>query len=220
MKQATLEKKRADPPIAFPIAMMIALAILGSLFIQGVVSTSNAKEEEEVENMRIEEVFFILTHVDDDSITVDITIYLTNTGNKDTGEVNITAFAKRTKTNIGSGQGSAIISKIETGKTDNAKISMEFDKNETFKIEIMVFDDRYLGPQGYGEITTGDVDQSAEDFVNEGSGGSPGNAEDDDDKDEAMMGADSSASFVLCFFVFIPVLLIILFMAAAKQGWL
>ena len=202
MASRAQQKLKEDPPLLFPIVFLLVLGILASSFMYGVYVDYRDDDTIIVEGLRIEEVFFILTGVKDDSIVVDITIYVTNIGNKESGEINITAFAVRNDNSITYAQGSAIIPMIPGENTQQTKISMELDKHRTFRIDIIAFEDHMIKETGYGKITTGEVDQTAVDFVS----GEGGNAKEygEDGSGAAMLGGGSA----LC--IFVPVIIVVL----------
>lgn len=216
LRKEELRRKQTDPPLMFPVAMAIVLVLLGALFIHGVVSTADSGDEDVVDGLRIEEVFFVLTEVREESITVDITIYITNTGNQETGVIDINSFAIKTKNNIVYDEGSAAIQKIGTDRTAKAVISMDFQKNESYRIDILTFDDHLIGPHGYGQITTGEVEQNVKDFVNEGSNAGKEYANGGAEADMAYLGG---GSFLFCGMFFIPVIIITMYIGASKRGW-
>ena len=203
MASRAQQKLKEDPPLLFPIVFLLVLGILASSFMYGVYADYRDDDTIIVEGIRIEEVFFILTGVKDDSIVVDITIYVTNIGNKDSGEINITAFAVRNDNSITYAQGSANIPMIPGENTQQTKISMELDKHRTFRIDIIAFEDHMIKETGYGKITTGEVNQTAVDFVS----GEGGNAKEygEEDSGAAMLGGGGSA---LC--IFVPVIIVVL----------
>ncbi|MCK4613588.1 MAG: hypothetical protein KAU14_02195, partial [Thermoplasmata archaeon] len=168
-----------DQPLTFPVALLLLLGIFASAVIYSASLSSGGEDETITEGLRIEEVFFILEGVDEDSMTIDINIYITNVGNQDSGVINISAFAENTDNKITYAQGSAVIPVIEGERSKNTTITMDLDKNQSFIIKIRLFEDGMIKIKGSAEVTTGELSQSAEKFVtNDGRPDAAGNGTD------------------------------------------
>ncbi len=152
-------------PLALPFFVLLVVFALGFAVVSSAYVTTGDEDETELEGLRIEEVFFMHTGMQEDTITIDIHIFLTNMGEKDAKSIRISAKAENQKNSITYAKGEALIPEIKGEKTTLSIISIALAKNQSFTINILVFEDGMLKKQGSGEVQTGEINQSAKEFV-------------------------------------------------------
>ena len=83
---------------------------------------------------------------------MDVTVYLSNTGDETSRNVTMIAHAVNQKTNMGEDKQKVFVYDIPPMKTAEANIELDMPSDKEYRIDIIVFEDGLITKQGYGTV--------------------------------------------------------------------
>jgi len=191
------DREAVHQPLALPLILFLLLFSAAAGMI-GVLASydANAGDNSSGEGLEIEEVFFRLEDVDDDTVKIVISVYITNYGGKRSGDILLNIYAENTRNKLVYDRANKTVEAIEGERTVEATIPIELPRNNTFRIKVILFEKGMIKITGYGEVSLGAIDQEVEDFLVDGDakGGS-----DDDDTEGDELGASGFEVLLLVF---------------------
>jgi len=163
------------PLTVFALLLASWLGILMVLY-----SDTGSGDDDAEPDLRIEEVFFILEDIDQEQefVTIDISLYITNYGDAESGEITLSIYAENKKNDLIYDRANQSVDPIDEERTVETIIPIQLPVNNSFRIRVYLFEDRMITITGYGEISLSSVSQTVVDFTT-GGGGADEKAEDD-----------------------------------------
>ena len=134
--------------IVIVIALVLLFSILGSAIIYRDVIKKHQKTDAFLE---VEEVYFILLPSEKGGYRLSVTTFITNTGEKDCVS-KLRGFGIDKKTNLAMDDIEIGIGTIPAGKTVEFSSEMEFEKNVTYRIDLIIFKDGLISVKGLGYV--------------------------------------------------------------------
>ncbi len=179
--------------IVAAVLLIILLSVL-SYFV------SNIKGDDT--DLIVDEVFFNHIEMEGAESDLKISVLLTNEGENEIDDVMVRAFVIERDSNLARDEDRAEVGGILGKTTKEADLFISVPNNDTYRIEILVFEDSKLTLRGSGTI----------DLVGVGVASEYAGADDDDDMlDDSSIGwgsgdADSQLLGILCFFILLLII--------------
>ena len=187
------------------VGMLILTVVLGSFALN--------LEEEKDTYLKVDEVFFVFESIDENSMDLKIIVFLTNDGTSDIEDVKIRAFVIETNSNLARDEDTIVMGKVSGSSTKEGELHVSIPTNDTYRIEIIVFEESKLTIRGAGSINLEGVGV-AQDYQNVN----------DDDlgsvEEDAASFAGGSCSFIVCLGVlgsFVVIIVIVYIVQQVKK---
>jgi len=209
--------------------MMFVLVLVMGMTLVVISRSDTAEAEPETKaELEIEDgmVFFQLDDIENGSYKMTISIYITNYGEEESGEVRLNIYAENKANDIVYDSANQTVDPIPGRKTAEIKIPIELPDNNSFRIRIFLFDAGLIKIQGYGEVALNQVDPTVVEYKNEADDDpldiSPSEETDDSGGSIGSMsindgGADSFVIGTICV-VGVVVLIVLIFMATGGSS--
>ncbi len=193
--------------IAFIIVIVIASLL--AYFVSQI-------EAEKGTDLIVDEVYFSpTTDLGGKDSDLKILVFLTNEGKGDIDEVKVRAFAVETDSNLARDEDSVTMGNILGKTTSEGELFISVPNNDSYRIELLVFEDGKLTIRGSGTVDLKGVGM-ASDYKTSG---------DDDTSDNELSygfgspdSAGSAPFFALCIFLVLPVIIIGIIIYAVVKG--
>ncbi len=139
--------------------------------------------EEEDTDLSVEEVYFASEELGGVDTDLKIIVFLTNNGKTDITNVKVRAFIIESDSNLARDEDSVLLGRIRGKTTLEGELHISVPNNDSYRIELLVFEDSKLSIRGSGSIDLKGVgvvtDYMNLDTTNDESGwGAPDSAED------------------------------------------
>ncbi len=194
-----LYQKREPRPPSFVLPVVVFSVFLVSwLGILLVFNADTGSGDEAPAALAVEDVFFQLDELDEEMVQIEISIYITNYGREESGEIELVFNALNMSNSFGVDNATTEIGRLAGERTVEARVPMELPTNTSYRIKIRVAEDGMTTIEGSGEISLGEVSQSVVDFTTEdGSSGRGAPNMYDDDEESAMDAPGFASGFTL-----------------------
>ncbi len=191
------------------IIIVIVIASILAYFVSQI-------EAEKGTDLIVDEVYFSpTTDLGGEDSDLKILVFLTNEGKGDIDEVRIRAFAVETDSNLARDEDSVTMGNILGKTTSEGELFISVPNNDSYRIELLVFEDGKLTIRGSGTVDLKGVG-TASDYKTSG---------DDDTSDNDLSygfgpaeSDGSTAFFALCIFLVLPVIIIGIIIYAVVKG--
>lgn len=166
--------------ILWPASLFIVVLLLGVILAAVSRSDTVTAEPETEAELEIEEgmVFFQLDDIEDGSFRMTISIYITNYGEEESGEVRVNIYAENKFNDIVYDSANKTVDPIGGRKTIEVTLPIELPDNNSFRIRIFLFEAGLIKILGYGEVSLTNIDQTVVEYTDAdggGRGGQPAN---------------------------------------------
>lgn len=171
-------------------------------------------EEEKGTDLIVDEVYFRTSELGGEDTDLRILVFLTNDGKGDIDEVRVRAFAVETDSNLARDEDAITMGNIKGKSTSEGELSITVPNNDSYRIELLVFEEGKLTIRGAGTVDLKGVGV-ASDYENI----------DGDDDNGALGGAsmaetaDKASSFLgaVCILILLPGVIIAIIIFAVVQ---
>lgn len=147
-----MEKK--SPPFyrILGIVIVITLLLIVGLFGAAIIYRDVIKKHQKTDAfLEVEEVYFVLLPSENGEYRLSVTAFITNKGEKDCVS-KLRGFGIDKKTNLAVDDIELSIGTVPAGKTVEFSAEMEFEKNVTYRIDLIVFKDGLISVKGLGYV--------------------------------------------------------------------
>ncbi len=164
-------------------------------------------------DLEVDEVYFSTKELGGTDTDLEILVFITNEGDDDVSKVEIRAFAVETDSNIARDEARAELSGLKAKTSKEGKLYITIPNNDTYRIEILIFEEGKLSIRGSGTVDLTGVG-SASDYRTEGGSG------DDDAYDtlgESTEDASAAGVFICLFMGAIGIVVLIVIVVAVTR---
>ncbi|UCH87950.1 MAG: hypothetical protein JSV49_06680 [Thermoplasmata archaeon] len=212
--------------LGYFITIAITISVILSVVALAIALQPEAKAQVVKPYLVVEDVYFVMEPNTEDVISGEVSIkmsaFITNQGQKDAVNVEVRAFAIDQETNIGvddTRETLGIIAKKTTGETN---LMLFVPEGKTYRIELLVFESGKITVRGSGTVKLlGSGGTSGEDFTVDGDADGYGPAKDEESEDAGGLGGLSSSkggSSVAAVFALIIIVIVITIVLAAMAS--
>jgi hypothetical protein len=196
--------------IVFVIIVILIFSIL-LYFVKNI--------EEDDQDLLVDEVIIGSVNMDDLESDLKISVHMTNKGKSEVEDVKLRAFVIERDSNLARDEASLDMDSIPGKTTEEGELFISVPNNDSYRIELLVFEDSKLTLRGSGTIDLTGVGVASEYRAETGSDTNVI----DDLTGSPFLGspesADSAALFSVCLLIALPtvVIMIIVFAVVKRQ---
>lgn len=171
-------------------------------------------------DLKVDKVFFKSVEYGDDETDLRILVFLTNDGDSEIEEVKVRAFAIERDSNLARSEDTVTIGKINGQTTEEGELSITVPNRDSYRIELLVFEDSKLTIRGSGTIDLRMV--GVPDNISNGGGGGP-SADPfsiDDGNERGMFDTDDGGAFLwtsICILI-VPAVIVVIIVVAVYSS--
>lgn len=166
-------------------------------------------------DLKVDEVFFKSVEYGEDETDLNIIVFLTNDGDSEISEVRVRAFAIEIDSNLARSEDTVVIGKIDGQTTEEGELSISVPNRDSYRIELLVFEDSKMTIKGSGTINLKQVGVDINQSHGDG-GASAADFDIDNDDGGSLLESEGNAAFIgtaLCM-VLIPAAIIVVIIIA------
>ena len=184
------------------VVILVAVILLGyfALTIEG----------EKPSRLKVDEVYFgTQDKLGGEYTDLKISLLLTNDEDGDIDQVRVRAFAIETDSNLARDEDTISMGRIPGQTTSEGELNISVPNNESYRIEILVFEESKLTLKGSGTIDLTGVEKASE---YESTGGGAAHPSFDSAEDESggiSFGDSDTAPVAICMFMVLGIIIVV-----------
>lgn len=175
-------------------------------------------EGEKSSRLKVDEVYFRTEdRLGGEDTALSIMIFLTNDEDGDIDSVSVRAFAVETDSNLAMDEDRVVMGKIGGQTTSEGRLNITVPNNESYRVEILVFEESKLTLKGSGTIDLKGVGVASDYRTERGGSGAPSFEASEDDTKLSDLAGEGSAPFALCMFLILGFVIVIVIIGVAMR---
>lgn len=198
-------KERGPQQVFWPtLVFVLVLAMAVGLVLVNEADNAEADDKDPSE-LVIEPgmVFFELKETEGESYLLEVSLFITNYGEKVSGGITIRGYAENKHNDIVYDNAETMTDPIPARQTDEVLLPITLPSNASYRIRIFLFEYDIITISGYGEVSLSAVSQTVLEFTSEKEEEQKVAGDDDDDDDSpGLSGVMAVATFAVMGYLF------------------
>ncbi|MCU0798242.1 MAG: hypothetical protein MUC62_01030 [Candidatus Thermoplasmatota archaeon] len=215
-----MEEKGPDILRRVLIVWVVTMVVLLGYVLLG-IGMSQLPEEESGARIIVDQVFFHSKDVDQETLDLEVYIYITNNGDRDC-KVVISAYALDVRTNLVKDTASLDLGTVSGLSTLRGSLRVQLDRSKQYRVELVVQKEQMIAVKGSGTVNLKEAGSGGVDYKTDYESGPT----DDEKKDSSIpivddMGRANAAPFLFICILLVPgiiVVIAIIYFVSRRRG--
>ena len=172
-------------------------------------------------DLKVDKVFFKSVEYGDDDTDLKILVFLTNNGESEIENVKVRAFAIERDSNLARSEDTVTIGTISGQTTEEGELSINVPNRDSYRIELLVFEDSKMTIRGSGTIDLRNVGVDENDTQGDGSPSADPFVLDGDEDGASLLAESTDSSFILtgiCLLLIPGIVIVIIIIAVYNSN--
>jgi len=205
-----MEEKGPDILRRLVIVWVVTMVVLLGYVLLG-IGITQLPEEESGARIIVDQVFFHSKDVDQETLDLEVYIYITNNGDRDC-KVVISAYALDVRTNLVKDTASLDLGTVEGQSTLRGSLRVQLDRLKQYRVELVVQKEQMIAVKGSGTVNLKEAGSGGVDYKTDYESGA--NDDTEDYKSIPLiapeMGTASAAPFLFICILLVPGIIVVI----------